>query len=134
MHHAFPDIPTSTIKRITATKLWLISKITARVIFGKEEKQYNMIFIPKKYQWVNFKESFLKLIKYSSSRHYMTEGWMRTRTMMRIRIIKMKNFKMMKMMKIMAKIKWFFKDLKDLHKTQQKIYLQNFSKKNKKSI
>jgi hypothetical protein len=64
----------------------------------------------------------------------MTEGWMRTRTMMRIRTIKMKNFRMMKMMRIMAKIKRFFKDLKGLHKTQQKIYLQNFSKRNKKSI
>lgn len=134
MLHAFLDRPMFITKLIIASKLLLILKITARAIFGKEEKLYNMISILKKYQWVNFRENFLKLIKYNRNRPYMIGDWMRMKIMTKNRIKITEDSKTMKMMKITAKRKWFFKDFKAQHKTQQKICLPNFLKKNKKSI
>ena len=134
MLHASTDTQTSTTKRVKATKLWLISKITAKTTYGREVKQYNMISIQRKYQWANSKGNFLKWIKFNSSRHYMIGGWMNMKIMTKIRIKNNKNFEMMKMMKITVKRKWIFKDLKGQHKTQQKICLHNFLKRSKKSI
>jgi hypothetical protein len=63
----------------------------------------------------------------------MIEDLMNMKIMRKKKKVKIRNTMMTRTMKIII-IKRLFKDLKGLHKTQQKIFLHSFLKKSKRSI